>query len=221
MSGGQDDGYPVLEDLGLQLRSAAVEQAAARRAASIRRRRQRTTGVALIAAFGVAGAAGAAQLIGIGAPVDDRRDVAPVLRPAAGGTRTIAVTVADPAGGPSWAVAAYTGTDKRPCAVAGRSRAGRLGEQASVDVFRPYPPNFAGSCGTLGDRTLIYNVTRPKDTALRTLVYGRAGRDVPRVRVTAEGRRFTVPTGPQGAFLLVFTGALVSRDVAVRPLAAG
>lgn len=218
MSGeGPDERYPVLDDLGRQFHAAAGERAARARAKTKRRRRRRTGGLAAIAVLGAAGAAGAAQLIGIGEPVDDRRDVAPALRPAPGSARPLSVTVADRDGGPSWAVGTYAGTDGRACAIAGRTRAGLLGEQTTTGVFRPYPRTFTGTCGTLRDTTLVYNVLRPRDVAVRTLVFGRAGRDVQRVAVTAEGRRTLITPARSGAFLLVYDGVLTSRDLAVRP----
>ncbi len=152
------------------------------------------------------------------------------LRPT--GPVRVAVTVADPRGGPDWAVRQYlaerlapTGPDGRGgphvighsrCVQLGRIHRGRFGWLTADGTFRAVAPTFvAGPTQCLSRRpdlggnpfaeviTTITEPRRPAAEAVQTIVYGLSGAAATDHRLTAGGAAATIRHGTAGAMLAV------------------
>jgi len=202
---------PGLEQFGAELTRAAERRVAPRRR---RRRVSRPIVAVAVASLLVVGAAGAAVLISVGEPVKRRADVPPNSNPAA--APQIAVTARDPGGTLPWAARIYSTADGSQCIVAGRLKAGQLGQLIGRE-FHPLPSDAYGACGRPTSRRFFFTTGRAPGEPNRTLVYGRAGRAVTAMTVRTPKGEQHVPVGPGGAFLLVFDGPVSYRDVSLRP----
>jgi hypothetical protein len=183
----------ALDELRESLREAARRDVEADRSRH-RRRRRRATGIVILALFGGAAAAGAADLISVGEPVrEPSRSSA--YRPGGATQLQIALT-ARSEGKLPYGVLTYTARNGDRCALAGVIRGAQLGLMEG-GKFRPFTSDRTGACRS---GTKLFN-----DFAVlgdRTLVYGRAAPSTRFVRVEATDRRVRV--GPGGAFLFVF-----------------
>ena len=213
-----DEELPTaLRELGEHLRVAAHREYGRPAAATWHRIPRR--GLALAAALIVVsvGAATAAGLISVGTPASDKqqRDLPATLRPDSG-SRTIAVTAADPARKLPWAVATYTARDGRDCALLGQAQLGVIGELEG-GTFHPYAADRPGICGQLDRVPLVFAPGHSADQPQRTLVFGRARPGVTAVTIKDPQTTHTVRTGPGGAFLAVLDGRLPNGSVTVSP----
>lgn len=202
---------PGLERFGAELTRAAERRVAPRRR---RGRVSRPILVVGLASLLVVGAAGAGVLISVGDPVKPRDDVPPNSSPAA--APQIAVTARDPDGTLPWAARIYSTADGSQCIIAGRLKAGRLGQLAGR-VFHPLPSDAYGACGRLTPRRFVFTAGPAPGEPNRSLVYGRAGHAVTAMTVRTPKGEQQVPVGAGGAFLLVFDGPLNWRDVSLHP----
>ena len=208
-----------LTDLRDQFRAAAAREIAKEAPVTkpIWRRRPglRALAAIMVLGAGTAGVATAVDLISVGA---ERRDVperparyAPQQGPA------IALVAPDPGSELPWGVADYTSPDGKSCAIAGHVRGSALGV-IEAGVFRPYAPDTAGACGDIEDGRFFIDI-RSFDG--RTLVYGRARRDVAEVEVIHDdGQVDRAATGRGGAYLLVFDAGLQEAGLQLIPRAA-
>ena len=143
---------PALRELGEQLRGAAQrEQAAPRRRRG--RGSRRSMAIAFAAITVSVGAATAADLISVGEPARDARDLPSFLRPRPQTSMPLLIA-RDPARKLPWAVAAYTSRDGLACVQFGQAQAGRLGELTN-SVFHPYAADRPGICGHLPATPLV------------------------------------------------------------------
>jgi hypothetical protein len=161
----------------------------------------------LFAVVGLAGAAGAAELISIGEPVDDPKPRGEGVQPVAAGE--IAVTAPDAEQPVPWALRIYDSGDQQ-CALAGQLRGNTLGI-ASEGRFRPYAKDTGGACGQLDRLPYFVAVRQFGGERPRTLLFGRAGTRVTRLDVRHGGRHDSTRPARGGAFLFVFEGTVPSR----------
>jgi len=156
------------------------------------------------------GAGGAALVIGHGPPA---QSISGIPAPETAVSRAVVGTpIADPLGGPPWAVRAYRASSGKTCVAAGRIVRGRFGivEQGR---FQPLATAVREVCVSvlLGRSTTV--VDRP---AGRTVVYGVVGRGVDAVDVRARRLVRTAVIGPYGAFIAVVGGHVSITGVALR-----
>jgi hypothetical protein len=207
-----DDMLPALKSVGEQLHEAA--QRKARAAERRRRRRRRVLVVAISLLLLAAAVAGAARLIAVGDPVEDRRDLPAELAP--DGPGQMVVEAADPAGGLPWAARVYTSRDGRDCILAGRRRGASLGVIRD-GVFRPFAPETRGVCADLERVRVFLNAETFPEPTLRTIVYGRARPGIVAVRVFGPGEPRRVRVGSAGSFLLVYDRRVPATEIRVDP----
>jgi len=192
---------PALAELRESLREAAARDIAARKP-----RRWRRRGLAIFAAVLVSGAAaaGAADLISSGSPVDDHQ--VPDKRYDPTGQSQLAVKAADDP--LPWGVKIYTSKTGETCALAGRVRgSAELGLLDAKGTFHPYRAGHSGACGSTTTKQggYISGTTREG----RTVFYGRVRADASSVTmVTSDGDSRTAEVGPGGAFLFVYRGTV-------------
>jgi hypothetical protein len=183
------------------------------------RRRWRGAGFLVAALLGVTVAAGAADLISVGAPLPDSGPSQPRYAPQGGsGVGRLVIKAPDPEAGLAWGVAIYTSGDGQDCAIAGQVRGVSLG-QVRAGRFRPYEKGTTGACGRLDRMPIWIDFLRIAGSRPRTIVYGRARERV--VSMNDRGQRRTVRTGPGGAFVFVLRGVFppgsALRDLDIRP----
>jgi hypothetical protein len=191
---------PALIELRESLREAAVRDVAARRP---RRRRRRGIAIFAVVLLGGAAAAGAADLISSGEPVKQNGFD---TRYQSNGQLRIDVKADDEP--LPWGVQAYTSTDGKTCALAGRVRAGvQLGLLDAKGVFHKYGAGHNGVCGSTETKQGGYITALFRDG--RSVIYGRvrAGASSVTLVVDAEPKTFSV--GPAGSFLAVYRGRVM------------
>lgn len=212
---------PVFDDLRDQLRAAAARDVAieseveARVADGIRRGRRRhwllVTLGAIVAFGGVAVAERAIDRTGPDvAPDILPRDIAPASEQ---GIVTNSA-VADPGGGPPWAVRVFTNPAGLDCVALGRLKDGKLGTYDQSRTFRALPARVSGVCEPLAKTGLLVAVHHRAIAPQRTIVFGLA-RDRQPVRITVGGVTRTVVPGGLGSFVDVRTGLFRRRGGAV------
>ena len=217
---------PALRDLGERLREAAARDAEVERRVAQRLRggrRRRWFGVASAVIVSMAGVAVADRVIEReGEPVAPDRLPASVRAGADAGV-IASSAVADPAGGPPWALRVFTNAKGLECVALGRLRGGKLG---TYDVrrrtFHVLPSKLSGTCEPLAERGMLV-VARRDAVPRRTIVYGLV-RDRRPVHVTIAGETRTLKPGALGSFILVrsgvpdLEGARVSTSVGGRTM---
>jgi len=189
---------PALAELRESLREAAERDIAARKPRRWRRRGIRIFAVVLVSG---AAAAGAADLISSGEPVNDEHDARSPY--SSSGQLQVAVQAKDKP--LPWGVKPYTAADGQTCALVGRVRAGvELGELDDKGVFHGYAEGRSGACGNV-DKGFMSGLRRNGKTA----IYGRAPREGTKVRVVVDGTPYTTSAGREGAFIFLFKGSVV------------
>lgn len=205
---------PGLDEFGRRLEQAAAreidEHEPARRPR--RRRRWRNLGLPVVAALlAAAVSAGAVRLVdgGTGDPIaPEPGDESARLQAPEDPAVIVSSAAADPEGGPSWVVRAFTDPVGRECLQLGRLRDGVFG-QVQQGRFRRLPGSAPATCAPQGADEPLLAV---RTGAERTVVYGLAvGRATVTVRLGDRERRVR-PAG-LGAFVAVFSG--VQRDAAI------
>ena len=202
---------PDLQDFGERLREAAerqveLERREARGRSRRSRLRRRTVIGAVLAVLLPAGAiAGAGALPSRdGEPVkgDDRLNES--LRPATDPSVALGSAVADPVGGPPWALRVASNARGEECFSLGRLRDGRLGRQ-DRDGFRPFPRNVPLTCGDLAKEGVVLMAGTQVDPQPRTYFYGISAGRAP-VVLELGGRRYEARPKALGTFIFVFEG---------------
>jgi hypothetical protein len=193
---------PALAELRESLREAAARDVAARKP---RRWRRRGIGILVAVLFTGAAAAGAADLISSGQPVNDEHDA--TSRYSSSGQLQVAVTAHDKP--LPWGVKPYTSADGRTCALVGRLRAGvELGQLDDKGVFHPYARGRSGACGNV--KTGFMAALRQNG---KTAIFGRYGGEGAKVHVVVDGKPYTTSAGRDGAFIFLFRGSVLPSDV--------
>jgi hypothetical protein len=193
---------PALAELRESLREAAARDVAARKP---RRWRRRGVGFLVAALFTGVAAAGAADLISSGEPVNDEHDAGSQY--SSSGQLQVAVTADDTP--LPWGVKPYTSTNGESCALVGRIRAGvELGLLDDKGVFHKYTEGRSGACGNV--ETGFMSALRKNG---KTAVYGRFGNAGAKIRVVVDGTPYTTSAGRDGAFIFVFKGSVLPSDV--------
>ena len=113
--------------------------------------------------------------------------------------------VADPGGGPPWAVRVFTSPAGLDCVTLGRLKDGKLGTYDQSRTFRALPARSSGVCEPLAQTGLLAAVQYYAAAPQRTIVFGLA-RDRRPVRITVGGETRTVTPGGLGSFVDVRTG---------------
>jgi hypothetical protein len=199
-----------LQDLREQFRAAAAQQIERERRP---RWQRRGALVAVTAAVATGGAAVATDLISTGDPVPRHRK-APELRPT--GLGTVAVTARDEGFPVPWGVVIYRAANGDTCALAGQIRGSEIGV-VEDGVFRPFEARSTGACGDLERPPHLFVDLSYLNG--RTLLYGRSGSDVARIRLDQRGERpRSAPTGAGGAYLFVLEGRLKPGTFRLTPL---
>lgn len=191
---------PALDELRESLREAARQDIAAAAPRRRRRRRRRVSGLLAVGILGAAAAAGAAELISAGEPVQDNRVQTAAYRPD-GTPVQIDARASDPERKQTWVVGVYRARNGDSCALAGQLRGSEIGE-IKAGVFHRYAENTPGACGGAGtgdrllgdDRTIFYGLAKPGA----------------RVTATLDGDARSATAGRDGGFLFVYRGLLDS-----------
>ena len=220
---------PQMDEFEQSLREMAAREASTqKRPARWSRRRLVIIALALLAL--AAAAAGATQLISTGKPLPRPSNYAAIYTPD-GRHRVLAVVAPDKNFRRSWGVAVFRSRGGQPCLLPGQVVGGQLGQFRS-GVFRPYPDDAGGTCGVLKPYTVLVDQQPFPVKPPRTLISGRAGRDVARVRLTIGARSSVTRVGAGGAFLFVLdeppgvqphiytldrSGHVIARDNVKRP----
>jgi hypothetical protein len=203
---------PVLDHLRDQLREAAARDIAIERQVDVRvadrirrgrRRRWLLVTLGALVAFG--GVAVAERAIDRTGP-DIAGDVVPRHLTAAAGEGIVTNSaVADPGGGPPWALRVFTNQAGLDCVALGRLKDGRLGTYDQSRTFRALPVHVSGVCEPVAKTGLLVAVQHNAIAPQRTIVFGLA-RDRQPVRITVGGVTRTVVPGGLGSFVDVRTG---------------
>ncbi|MDX6678511.1 MAG: hypothetical protein QOE31_2563 [Solirubrobacteraceae bacterium] len=228
-----DELPPALRGLREDLREAAardaeIELRVAQRLRGSRRRRALLVLAAIVVSS--AGVAVAGRAIDREGPAvaPDKRPLPPSVVAGADPGVIASGAVADPDGGPPWALRVFTNAKGLECVALGRLRNGTIGRyDPRTRTFHVLPRSLGGTCEPLGDRGMLVAAERRAGPPARTIVYGLV-RDRGPVRVTIAGETSTLRPGALGSFIdvrsgvLDFTGARVSTAVgdrtATRPL---
>jgi len=199
---------PVFDALRDGLRSAAardneVEQRVAQRLRRTRRRQWLLVALGALVSFGgVAVAERALDRRGADHPADRLpASVAPGAQPGV----VADSAVADPGGGPPWAVRVFTNRAGLDCIAVGRLKDGAIGTLDASRTFRALPASVAGACERLAVSGLLVAVHHQARGPQRTVVYGMT-RDRAPVRLTVAGVTRTVKPGGLGTFIDVREG---------------
>jgi hypothetical protein len=149
----------------------------------------------------------------------------PELAPLAN-TFTVEAQVVDPAGGPPWVLVVWRSKSGGWCKVAARQEGGQIGSLAADGSMHAFPFHEGGVCTAqpLGPDDATLDAT--SYPAGPTVVYGVAGRDVARVRLSGLPGLSELATSKRGAFMAIIPepvprprpkADLVLRDGTVRP----
>ena len=118
-------------------------------------------------------------------------------------------TVADPVGGPPWAVRITpTATGKR-CLTVGRTDGVAFGPVNAAGDIVDTGPSYSGSCAEPGDEPAQVAVARHPDIATggaRTVLFGFAEAEVTSIAVSRSGTIEAIAPDPYHTFLLVREG---------------
>jgi hypothetical protein len=207
----------ALDEFGERLRAAAVAQIERERneAAPKKRRSRRAVAGAILAVLLPAGAlAGAGALRDNGDPLPRDRGLPGALGPSSDPSVLSSTAVADPAGGPPWALKLFANEEGEECVAVGRLRNGALG-QFHGRVFRAYPAAIAGVCGQLAKAGILYGIERRSAPHERTVIYGVSAGRAP-VELRAGGRRAIAEPGALGSFIIVLSGVRPLNDAELR-----
>lgn len=219
MSPDPDNRVPQLDEFRENLRAMAAREIAAEQASRglLRRFRRRHAVIGSICVVGLAGAAAtASQLISTGEPVRPSFKFHSRYLPGEA-TPVVSVTAPDSALGPRWGVLVFDTANGQRCAKAGQLRGASVG-LVENGVFRRFGPDVPGVCGRPTPGRLVYSIQRFATTPPRTLVYGRAGEGVARVRLTYPAGSARSVTGQGGAFVFVLDERQLPRPVVVTGL---
>ncbi|MDA0160078.1 hypothetical protein OM076_07380 [Solirubrobacter ginsenosidimutans] len=203
------------------IRDQLLEAARRDLAVAPRRRRfswrWRGAGLAVVALLGVSVAAGATDLISVGAPLPDGSVKVPRYAPRGGSQVKLVVKAPDPDSELAWGAGIYTSSGGQPCIIAGQVRGVSLG-RVRDGRFRPYEQGTTGACGSLRHLRLFSDALTIRETPPRTILYGRAQPSVRSVSINDDGRRRSVRPGPGGAFLFVVRGLIRVNGTRLRDL---
>jgi len=204
-----DDLPPALREMRERFREAArrdieIERRVHERVRNTRRKLW-LTGAAVIA-VAAAGAATASRVFDREGPVLPSDTLPATVASAADPGVITSTAVADPGGGPPWALRVFTNPTGLDCIAVGRFANGHLGTY-SQHVFRPLPSKVSGACGSLAHEGLIAALQTYNNDAPRTVVYGLA-RDGHIVEIDVGGRTIQVHPKGLGGFIAVREGNL-------------
>jgi hypothetical protein len=160
--------------------------------------------IVLTAAVGVASAS-AFRVGGLDPPLSDE------LEPVGAPPGQIGATVADPRGGPPWAVRLTPTPSGDRCAMAGRTDGSAFGPVNGAGAILDTGPSFSGSCAQPGAEPVQLAVARYPDLAgagagARTVLFGVAEATVTSVVVTHAGIADSLVPGLYRTFLVVREG---------------
>ncbi|HEY6887264.1 MAG TPA: hypothetical protein VI300_05765, partial [Solirubrobacter sp.] len=178
--------------------------------------RWRGAGLVVLAALGVSVAAGATDLISVGAPLPDNSLRIPRYAPGGGGQVKLVLKAPDPDSELAWGAGIYASGAGQPCILAGQVRGVSLG-RVREGRFRPYEPGTSGACGSRHMR-MFSDALTIRENPPRTILYGRAQPSVRSVSINDDGRRRSMRPGPGGAFLFVIRGAITANGTGLRDL---
>jgi hypothetical protein len=179
--------------------------------------RRRGAGLVVVALLGVSVAAGATDLISVGAPLPDTSLKVPRYAPGGGGQVKLVVKARDPDSDLPWGVGTYTSNEGQACALAGQVRGVSLG-RVRDGRFSPYEKGTSGACGNLRHLRLFSDALTIRESPPRTILYGRAQPSVRAVSINDDGQRRSVRPGPDGAFLFVVRGVITGNQAGLRDL---
>lgn len=191
----------ALDELRENLREAARRDIEAKR---VRRRRQRrATGLIALALIGGSAVATAADLISVGEPAVDVRDIkADGYRPQPGALRLQILARADADDLLPIGLGSYKAKNGLTCLVVGSMRGYTLG-QVEGSVFKPYPPSRVGSCFRPGHP--VYDTMHYRG---RTLLFGAMAPGITGVTAVVDGERHPGKLQQGNTFVFVFRGKL-------------
>jgi hypothetical protein len=205
---------PVLDDLREQLREAAARDIAieseveARVAERVRRVRRRQWLIIPLAALATVGGVAVAERTSDRVGPDLQGDTLPGdVVPASDQGIVSDSAVADPGGGPPWALRVFTNRAGLDCAALGRLMNGKLGTYDQSRTFHALPSDVAGVCEPLATSGLLVAIERRGVAPQRTITFGMV-RDRRPVHITIAGETHTVTPGGLGTFLDVRPGVL-------------
>jgi hypothetical protein len=218
---------PVFDDLRDQLREAAAREIAiesqvdARVADGIRRGRRRQWLIVALAALATVGGVAVAERTTDRVGPDLEADTLPGdVVPASEQGIVSDSAVADPGGGPPWALRVFTNRAGLDCVALGRLMNGKLGMYDQSRTFHALPSSISGVCEPLASTGLLAAVERRGVAPQRTITFGMV-RDRRPVRITLAGETHTVTPGGLGTFIDVRSGVLEMDGAVVSTPAEG
>lgn len=168
----------------------------------IRRRLAFAVAIIVTAAAGVA----SASAIGVGANAPPPADPA---EPGGAPAGQLGETVADPVGGPPWAVRITPTPAGKRCITVGRTDGLAFGPVNAAGDVVDTGPSFSGSCAEPGDEPVQVALARYPALATggaRTVLLGFAEPEVTSIAVTRSGTREAVTPDGDRTFALVREG---------------
>ncbi len=165
-------------------------------------------------ASGALGVSAASALVG-GAEAPAPQDATPVA-----GSERLGPIVPDPAGGPRWALRAYTSISGGDCVEIGRMSGERFGQLDADGAFRVLALDAGGTCGDLASEPAIVVLNAYPERAgraARTVLFGLASPAVGGIVVQrGDGSSGTRPAiGATGGFLLPLAGVIAASALPV------
>lgn len=212
-----DSELPSLSKLGKELRVAAERELQPRTHARTRRYGRRlSTALAAIMVLAVAGA-GAVEIISVGEPAKENRELPTGLAPDRGARDALSVVAADPelGSGLSWGARAFTSSGGEDCVLVGLRRGRQLGVVRG-GRFEPYRRGGPAVCGRYGKDDHFSQVSVFTEPRVRAVVYGRARRGVDRIVIRAGETSRAIRPSNDGSFLAVFDGRIDRSELTVR-----
>lgn len=210
----QDDLPPGLCEFGNRMQEAAHQEIQQEQQLRRRRRFPRLLVAVSVGTLTVGAVAGASSLIlRDGSPIKSDPITPDKQLPPADPSVVASSAVADPDGGPPWALKVFENGAGELCVRVGRLRQGVLG-QVRGTTFRPLPAEAPGVCGRLQTEKVVFSIERRGGPQPRTLVYGvTVGREPLVISLGVLSRRVT--PGTLGTFLLVSRGAAAPKNAAL------